>query len=331
MSVSLKAPLPRPIPRTGSVERVSQGIPNLVVSVPTEELAADLAPLPEGVDLVVWPMDAPAPRDRFDMVVPPYMSMAHVLERLDGVSVGLVQSQSIGYESVADLLPEGMRFANASSVHETSTAEFALALTLAALRRIPTFVRAQDEQRWATEFTQSLADRRVLLLGYGGVGKAIAARLAGFEVEITAVATRARDEDGMPVHGVDELPTLLPRAEVVIVSLPGGDSTRHFVDDAFLAALPDGALVVNVGRGPIIDTDALVDHASRGRIRAALDVTDPEPLPEGHPLWSLPGVLIAPHVGGASTAMRPRVAKLVKGQIARLLAGEQPANVVIGG
>ena len=117
-----------------------------------------------------------------------------------------MQSQSIGYEGVADLLPDGLVFANAASVHETSTAELAVALTLASQRRLPAFVRAQDEGRWAPEFAESLADRRVLLLGYGGVGKAIAARLAPFEVELTAVARSARVEDGMPVHAVDELP-----------------------------------------------------------------------------------------------------------------------------
>lgn len=135
----------------------------------------------------------------------------------------------------------------------------------------------------------------------------------------------------MPVHGVDELPSLLPDADIVVVTLPGGDATRRIVDDAFLAALPDGALVVNVGRGSLVDTEALVDHVGRGRIRAALDVTDPEPLPADHPLWSLPGVLIAPHVGGASSAMRPRIARLVRAQIDRLVAGEEPLNVVLGG
>ncbi len=115
------------------------------------------------------------------------------------------------------------------------------------------------------------------------------------------------------------------------LTLPGGDATKNLVDDAFLSALPDGALVVNVGRGSLVDTEALVDHVGRGRIRAALDVTDPEPLPEGHALWSLPGVLITPHVGGASSAMRPRVAKLVRTQIERLVAGEPPLNVVLGG
>lgn len=310
---------------------MSSGIRNLVVSVPTEQLAGDLGELPEGVELVVWPMDAASPRARFDMVVPPYMSMARVLSRLEGVDVGLVQSQSIGYDGVESILPPGLVFANAASVHETSTAELAVGLALAAQRRLDAFAVDTAAGRWEPAFTESLADRRVLLLGYGGVGRAVAARLAPFEVRLTAVASRARDEDGMPVHGVDELPGLLPDAEIVIVTLPGGAATRGIVDDAFLSALPDGALLVNVGRGTLVDTDALVDHARRGRIRAALDVTDPEPLPEGHPLWGLPGVLISPHVGGASSAMRPRVARLVRAQIERLAAGEPPLNVVLGG
>ena len=303
--------------------------PRLIVSVPTEELAAALRPLPDAVDLHVWAMDGPAPSEHLDIVVPPYMSMSRVLPLLEGLQVGLVQGQSIGYDGVESQLPPGIVFANASSVHETSTAELALALALAAQRHLPEYVRAQDAHRWAPDFADSLADRRVLLLGYGGVGKAVTARLAPFEVELTPVARHARVEEGMPVHGVDELPTLLPSAEIVIVTLPGGEETRHIVDAAFLDALPENALIVNVGRGTLVDTDALVDHVRRGRIRAALDVTDPEPLPEDHPLWSLPGVLIAPHVGGASSAMKPRIARLVRTQIERMLAGEAPLNVVI--
>ena len=301
------------------------------MSVPTEKLAADLGALPDAVEVVVWPMDGPAPRERFDIVVPPYMQMAKVLDRLDGVPTRLVQSQSIGYDGVAEQLPEGLVFANAASVHETSTAELAVGLAIAVQRRIDTFAVDTAAGRWAPVFAESLADRRVLLIGYGGVGKAVAARLAPFEVEITAVASRAREEDGMPVHGVDELPGLLGAAEIVILTLPGGEGTRGIVDDAFLSALPDGALVINVGRGSLVDTDALVDHVRRGRVRVALDVTDPEPLPEGHPLWGLPGVLIVPHVGGASSAMKPRIARLVRKQIERMAAGEEPLNVVIGG
>jgi phosphoglycerate dehydrogenase-like enzyme len=273
-------------------------------------------------------MTSPAPREVIDLVVPPYMSLAAAMPRLEGVRTRLVQSQSIGYEGVADHLPAGHVFANASSVHETSTAELAVGLAIAAQRRLPAFVRAQDESRWAPEFSESLADRRVLLLGHGGVGRAVAARLAPFEVELTVVASRARFEDGMRVHGVERLLELLPQAEIVVVTLPGGEATHHILDAAALAALPDGALVVNVGRGPLIDTDALVSELQRGRLRAALDVTDPEPLPADHPLWSAPGALIVPHVGGASSAMKPRTVKLIRTQIERMLAGENPLNVV---
>jgi phosphoglycerate dehydrogenase-like enzyme len=309
---------------------VSPDTAALVVSVPTEALARDLQPLPGGVDLVVWDMTGPAPRERVDLVVPPYMGGGgRSLGRLAGTRTRLVQSQSIGYDGMADHLPPGQTVANAASVHETSTAELALALTLAAQRHLPEFVRSQEQGRWEPIVGASLADRRVLVLGFGGVGTAIAARLAPFEVEVTAVARTAREEDGVAVHAIAELPQLLPEAEILILALPGGDETRHIVDDAALSALPDGALVVNVGRGPLIDTDALVDHVRRGRIRAALDVTDPEPLPEGHPLWSLPGVLIAPHVGGASSAMAPRIARLVRTQIQRMLRDEAPLNVVL--
>jgi phosphoglycerate dehydrogenase-like enzyme len=298
------------------------------VSVPTEELAAALRPYPQGAEVIVWEMTSPPPREAIDLVVPPYMSMDAVMPRLAGVRTRLVQSQSIGYEGIADHLPAGHVFANASSVHETSTAELAVGLAIAAQRRLPTYVRAQDEARWAPEFSESLADRRVLLLGFGGVGRAVASRLAPFEVELTVVASRARFEDGMRVHGVERLLELLPHAEIVIATLPGGEATHHILGVAALEALPDGALVVNVGRGPLIDTDALVSELQRGRLRAALDVTDPEPLPADHPLWSAPGALIVPHVGGASSAMKPRTVKLIRTQIERMLAGEAPLNVV---
>lgn len=303
----------------------------LVVTVPTAQLAADLEPLPSGVEVIVWDMKDAAPRPRLDIVVPPYMAKGSPLPRLAGVEVGLVQGQSIGYEGVEDALPAGIPFANASTVHEASTAELAVALTLAVQRQLDLFAVNGRRGAWTPVFADSLADRRVLLLGYGGVGQAIARRLRPFEVEIVPVASRARvDDDGVAIRGVDELGELLPTVDIVIASLPGGDATRHLIGDAELAALPDGALVVNVGRGPLIDTEALVTHVRAGRIRAGLDVTDPEPLPEDHPLWSLPGVLISPHVGGASTAMRPRIAALVRRQIDHVLAGEAPENLVLG-
>lgn len=303
----------------------------LTVTVPSEQVREDLGAVPDGVDVLVWAMDGPAPRQRVDLAVVPYMSGGKSFDWLDGVETGLLQGQSIGYDGVAESLPHGRVFANAASVHETATSELAVALTLAAQRRIPELVHAQAATTWMQEQSTGLADQRVLLLGYGGVGKATAARLSPFEVEIVPVATHPRDEDGVHVHGVDELLQLLPDADIVILTLPGGASTRHIIGDAALSALPDGALVVNVGRGSLIDPAALVDHAGRGRIRAALDVTEPEPLPADHELWSIPGVLIAPHVGGLTAAMRPRAARLIRRQIDRMLAGEAPLNVVIGG
>lgn len=307
---------------------------SLLVTVPTADLATALVdgpdPLPEGVEVRVWEMSSPPPAERIDIVVPSYLGRQH-LTALAGLDIGLVQGQMIGYEGVIDRVPAGIPFANAASVHETATAELALALTLAAQRELPRFVRAQDAGHWDRAFTSSLADRRVLLVGIGGVGSAIARRLAGFEASVTAVAQTARTETvpglgDIAVHALADLPALLPDAEIVILSLPGGVATRHLFDAAMLERMADGALLVNVGRGTLVDTDALV--AEGGRIRAALDVMDPEPLPEGHPLWTLPGVLFTPHIGGASTAMEPRIARLVRTQIDRMLRGEEPANLI---
>lgn len=298
----------------------------LVVSVPTPELAADVLPVPDGVEVVMWPMTEPAPRERIDMVVVPYPSARKVMDRLEAVQPRLVQCQAIGYEDIAGMVPGGTVLANAASVHEASTAELAIGLALALQRHLDRYAR---DRRWEREFTASLADRRVTVLGFGGVGKAIAARLAPFEVELRAVASRARVEDGVSVAAVSDLHEVLAETEILFLALPGSAETRHIIGDAELAALPDGALVVNVGRGSLIDTDALVAHVRRGRIRAALDVTDPEPLPAAHPLWELPGVLIAPHVGGATSAMRPRIARLVRRQIDRLVRGEEPVNIVL--
>lgn len=244
----------------------------LLVTVPGATLrrALEQTPggVPDGVELVEWDLAGPPPPEasgrRIDIVVPPYMGAAERLGALDGVEVGLVQSQSIGYDDVPDALPAGHVFANAASVHETSTAELAIGLAIASQRGIPDFVRAAAAGRWAPARHASLADRRVLLLGYGGVGRAIEARLAPFEVEVTRVASRAREDEHGRVHGIDELPTLLPEAEIVFVAVPLGDATTRLVDAAFLEALPEGALVVNVARGPVADTDAILAEAQSG-------------------------------------------------------------------
>ncbi len=302
----------------------------ITVSLPDATLREYLQPHPD-VTILEWDLSGEPPQPRIDIVVPPYMGGTKVLGGLEAVETGLVQSQSIGYDGVAEFLPAGRVFANAAGVHETSTAELALALILASQREFPRLLQNQREGRWETRPTASLADRRVLIVGYGGVGKAIEDRLLPFETTVTRVASRERTDERGHVHGIDELHALLPEHDIVIVGVPLSDATRHLIDDAFLSAMPDGALLVNVARGPVADTDALVKHTGSGRIRAALDVTDPEPLPQDHPLWGTPGVIISPHVGGASSAMRPRMGKLVQRQIELMLAGEPPVNVVLGG
>ncbi|WP_157509813.1 2-hydroxyacid dehydrogenase [Leifsonia sp. Root4] len=301
----------------------------LVVSLPGAALRTALGSVPDSVELVEWDMKGPAPLPHIDIVVQPYMGATPLLANLAGTTTRLVQSQSIGYDGVVDVLPPGHVFANAASVHETSTAELTLALILASQRGIPDFVRAAGEGRWAPARHASLADRTVLIIGYGGVGQAIEARLVPFEVNVVRVASTARQGETGPIHGIDELPELLPHADIVVVGVPLSERTHHLIDDAFLAAMPDGALLVNIARGPVADTAALLAHAGSGRLRLALDVTDPEPLPAGHPLFAMPNVLISPHVGGASTAMMPRMARLLSDQIERMLRGEDPRNVVV--
>ncbi|MEO8282138.1 MAG: 2-hydroxyacid dehydrogenase [Pseudarthrobacter sp.] len=302
----------------------------LRVSLPSQELRDAVEP-PAGVDLFLWDLTGPAPAPHFDLVVPPYMGKPDGLAALAGVDVGLVQSQSIGYDGVAAVLPAGCRFANAAGVHETSTAELAVGMMIACQRGIADFARNATTGAWDNGMRPSLADRGVLLVGYGGVGKAIEARLLPFETEVTRLASRARDDESGKIYGIDSLYEQLPLHDIVVVTVPLSEQTRHLVDGKFLAAMPDDALLVNVARGPVADTDALLRETSTGRLRAALDVTDPEPLPQDHPLWTAPGVLITPHVGGASTAMLPRMARLIRKQIGLLQAGEEPVNVVLGG
>src|SRR5260221_3951308 len=209
-----------------------------------------------------------------------------------------------------------------------------MTLTLSAIRGIPRYVRQAEQGLWQAVYTvddaavdDSLADKTVLIVGYGAIGKAFERRLAGFETNVLRVARTARDG----VSGFEELPELLPQADVVVLIVPSTPETRGMVDEAFLARMKDSALLVNVARGVIVDTDALVAETASGRLRAALDVTDPEPLLPDHPLWSIPNVLITPHVGGASTAFLPRALRLIRDQLRRYAAGEPLENVITSG
>ena len=261
-----------------------------------------------------------------EFYVPPYQvgSVGHVLRRMSGLRV--LQTMTAGVDNFRPDVPPGVTLCNGRGIHDSSTAELALTLTLSSLRGIPDFVRAQNRREWQGRWRPSLADRRVLLVGYGAIGEAIEARLRPFEVEVVRVARRGRDG----VHPIAELPRLLPDADVVILIVPLTAETRGLVDADFLARMKDGALLVNVARGPVVDTDALLAALTSGRISAAVDVTDPEPLPAGHPLWDAPNLLVSPHVGGASSAMWPRAHRLVRDQLHRFADGDPLANVMEG-
>ena len=305
---------------------------DLVVTLPEPELAEAVGERP-GVRLEVWDLlGRPEAVAQAEVVVPPYQygeERYPVLGELPRLR--LVQTLTAGYDSLLPHLPRGVALANAEGVHDASTSELAVTLALAALRGIPDYVRDAEHGRWQPQRRRAMADRRVLVVGYGGVGRGVAARLAPFETTVTAVASRPRatGADGVPVHGVDELPTLLPEHDVVVLATPLTEATRGLVDAAFLAAMPDGALLVNVARGPVVDTAALLAELRAGRLQAALDVTDPEPLPTDHPLWTLPGVLVSPHVGGATSAFFPRAVRMLRAQLDRLSTGAPLRGIVV--
>jgi phosphoglycerate dehydrogenase-like enzyme len=303
---------------------------SLLVAVPDRAMLDRLGEQTDGVELTVWALGSP-PTDRaFDLLVLPYMIVPAALSGLEGQAVSVVQAQMLGFDGVADHLPRGLVYCNAVDVHEAATAELALALILASQRGLPDFVRAAGSGTWAHERYPGLAMQRVLVLGAGGVGNEVARRLAPFDVELVRMARTARTDELGRVHGWDELDTLLPAADVVVLAVPLSDATRGLVDDAFLGRMARDALLVNVARGPVVDTDALTRAVAAGLVRAAVDVTDPEPLPPRHPLWNLPGALISPHVGGDVGSMSRRMDRLVREQIALLSAGEPPKNIVVG-
>jgi len=300
------------------------------VWVPYSDWVADVEKLSPEIAVDVYSGEGPPPDTVGDVefyVAPYSFSVASLELTREMKSLRVLQLLTAGYEHVLQYVPDGITVCNAAGVHNSSTAELALTLTLSSLRGIPDFVRAQDDGRWVHADYPALADKTVLILGYGSIGESIEERLIPFEVNLIRVASRARPNG---VHGVDELPELLPQADVVIVITPLTQATRHLVDGRFLASMRDGALLVNVSRGGVVDTDALLTELQSGRLRAALDVTDPEPLPSDHPLWSASGVLISPHVGGNSSAFLPRAARLVRTQVAKFAAGEPVDSVVAG-
>jgi phosphoglycerate dehydrogenase-like enzyme len=238
----------------------------------------------------------------------------------------VIQLLSAGVDLWRPVVPDGIVLCNGRGVHGRSTAELAVTGILMLLRQMPRMLASQHEHVWAPETAESLDGKRLLVLGSGDIGNRAAAAMEVFGAETTRVARTARDD----VHGIDELPKLLPEADIVLVSVPLTEQTRGLLDADALAALPDGAIVANIARGPIIDTEALCDELETGRLRACLDVTAPEPLPPDHRLWTYPNVIITPHVGGGTANWSRRGYQLVREQLERYMAGEALHNVITG-
>jgi phosphoglycerate dehydrogenase-like enzyme len=286
-----------------------------------------LGELPDGVRVEVWDGES-APPDGIDEVrlyVPPWAPDQAVAEAmLRMTSLEVVQALTAGIDHVRPLVPTGVELCDARGVHDGATSEWVLAAILASLRRFPQLVRAQHAASSERLIADTLDGKRVMILGYGSIGKAVERRLAGFDVELTRVARRAREG----VRPVTELDELLPDTDVLIVLVPKEPETLGIVSAGRLASLPAGALVVNAARGGLIDEAALLDEVASGRLHAALDVAEPDPLPASHPLRWADGVMYTPHVAGATRMTFPRIYGFVGSQIRRLAAGAPLENVV---
>jgi phosphoglycerate dehydrogenase-like enzyme len=269
-------------------------------------------------------LDSPRIKD-ITFYVPTYMGGRNaLLPILDMPALQYLQLPNAGFDDAIEFLKPGVTLCNARGVHDMSTAELALALTISGLRGFSHFQKMQQQGIWDHRRMHSLADKKVALLGYGSIGKKFAQMVKPFDVELTAF-NRSGSEGATKISEFDKH---LPSFDVVVVIIPANDESHKFFNKERLALMKDGALLVNVARGVIVDTDALVAELAQKRIYAALDVTDPEPLPPAHPIWNHENVFITPHVGGNTTAFEPRIRKLVKAQL-ELLATDQPLENIV--
>jgi phosphoglycerate dehydrogenase-like enzyme len=300
----------------------------LKVLVP-DDLGLELADTPPNIETVHYtPGDPwPAGDDDATVVVVGYDHAEAIGARFaDLPGLDLVQTLNAGYEQWLPQLPAGVMLSNGRGAHGGSSAEWVVAALLTIYRDLTVFNDLKSQGIWRHQVTETLIGKRIVILGAGDLAVNLAARLAPFETETTLVGRRARPG----VHALSDIATLLPHADAVVALLPDSDETRRIVDADFLAQLRDGAVVVNAGRGGSVDTDALLAELSSGRLRAALDVTDPEPLPPGHPLWAAPGLLLTPHVAGSTTGAWDRAWQVALRQIQAYAAGGRPPNLVAG-
>jgi phosphoglycerate dehydrogenase-like enzyme len=283
--------------------------------------------LPAGITHAPTDGIAPAAADleSIEFYVPRYMGGPQAIAMVPQMkSLKVIQSPNAGVDDVLKIRPEGVTLCNAAGVHDASTAELAVGLAIASRRGFAPFAIQQQAQHWQHERMPSLSDSKIAIIGFGNIGKTIMKMLSGFEVTVTPFSKSGRDGS----LTFDHFDRLLPTFDVVILIVPLTDQTRHLMNAERLAAMKDGAALINVARGAVVDTEALIRELNSGRITAGLDVTDPEPLPDGHPLWSARNVIITPHVGGDSEAFTPRGRKLVEEQLARFAAGEPLLHIV---
>ncbi len=294
--------------------------------IPDKPGHESIGELPEDVSLRLIPHDGALPEEILDAEFLVHPSGDARLYDLLGQMSGLrvLQTLSAGVDWLLPHVPPGVKVCDAGGARDNAVAEWVLAAILASTRGLSELRDRQREHRWESRESSELAGNTVLILGYGEIGAAVEARLAPFEVEMIRVARHAHPG----VHSVDDLSSLLGRADVVVVLLPLTPETDGLLDAELLGLLRPGALLVNAARGPIVDTSALLDLLQAGHLRAALDVTDPEPLPADHPLWDAPGVLITPHFAGDTLAADRRAFALVGEQVERYVRGEPLANVV---
>jgi phosphoglycerate dehydrogenase-like enzyme len=299
------------------------------ICLPDDQAKQLVGPTPD-VDVVVWDGtgEPPAGIDQVEFLVGGYGGATmspEALARMPRLSV--IQLLSAGVESWLPVVPPGVVLCNGRGIHGGPTAELAIAGLLAVLRQLPRFVEQQRDRVWQATEVHSLDGMRVLVLGAGDIGQRVASVVRLLDAEATLVARHQRPG----VEPIAALPELLAQHDVVVVALPLTAETEGLVDAAFLAAMRDGAVLVNIARGKIVHTTALVAELQAQRLQAFLDVTEPEPLPADHPLWTAPGVLITPHVGGGTPGWANRAYRLVREQLSRFVAGEPLRNVVSDG
>ncbi|HEX5403263.1 MAG TPA: 2-hydroxyacid dehydrogenase [Pseudonocardiaceae bacterium] len=283
----------------------------------------------DGVRPVRYEPGEPWPADAADaeVLVPRFLANDNVSALLAGLPrLKYVQLLSAGAEVWIGKLPDGVLLATARGAHGGSTAEWVVGGLLTLYRDFPRFIEAREQQKWDFHATDTLQDKRILIVGAGDLADQLSRRLAPFDATTTIVGRHARDG----VHAVRELPDLLGDYDAVVLMVPLTSETTGLVDAAFLGAMRDDAILVNAARGPVVVTDALVAELRTGRLRAVLDVTEPEPLPPNHPLWTVDGVFLTPHVGGSVRGGGRRAWQVAADEIGRYAAGLSPRNLVHG-